>query len=43
MLLVTGIFLFKKHKYMNYEDEAGVYARRESQDQFRVDKNYKNF
>ena len=28
---------------MNYEDEAGVYARRESRDQFRVDKNYKNF
>ena len=27
--------LFKRHRYMNYENKAGVYARPESRDQFR--------
>ena len=28
---------------MSYKNKACVYARQESQDQFSVDKNYKNF
>ena len=27
--------LFKGHRYMNHENEAGIYARPESRDQFR--------
>ena len=35
MLLVTGALFIKRHRYMNYENETGVYARPESRDQFR--------
>ena len=27
-------YLIKKHKYMNFENIAGVYARQKSRDQF---------
>ena len=33
--LLPAHCLFKQHRYMNCENEAGVYARPESQDQFR--------
>ena len=35
MFLVTGALFIKRHRYMNYKNETGVYARPESRDQFR--------
>ena len=32
--------LFREHRYMNYDNKAGVYPRQGSWDQFSVDKNY---